>query len=64
MSDSKDFSKLKDSKEGRAARQKKRRDQLNEIAKESGFDSWAKLETFALNNPRSLRIVRPGREVF
>lgn len=41
-----------DPKEARAARQAKRQEVLNEIARASGFDSWSKLATAAMNGQR------------
>jgi len=36
------------------ARQKRRRDRLDEIARAHGFDSWSKLETAALDGEISI----------
>lgn len=44
-----DYSKLTDTKEARRKRQAKRREKLNEAAKNIGYDTWHKLETAVIH---------------
>jgi len=45
-----DYSKLKDTKEGRRRRQRRRRKSLNEVAKRLGYKTWTRLETAVLHD--------------
>jgi hypothetical protein len=55
ITDTKTGKTYQDTPKNRRARQRKRREQLNEAAVRIGFDSWSKFETAVINGEYVLK---------